>query len=327
MADYFSNIRAFVGVVQSGSFSAAARMANATPSSITRQIASLEERLGVRLLNRTTRSMDLTDAGHTYYERALSLVREYDEMNQEVTDLEATPRGRLRVSASFSLGATRLASILPDFLSAYPEVSVDLVLSDRFVDLIDDKVDVALRISKSLPDSSLIARKLFRYQRIICASPAYLRQFSNPQTPQELAQHECLTFHAGGRFDISDPGGKVWTLRRDNKVEAVSVDGRIDSNSLTALIGAAMRGFGLFLAPRWVVEEYLNRGELEIVLADYEVDPSENETWVYAVYASNRFLSPKVRAFIDFIASELHEPMVENERGATAEKNGREGCS
>ena len=313
MLDHFSNIRVFIGVVQSGSFSAAARMSNTTPSSITRQIASLEERLGVRLLNRTTRSMDLTDAGRTYYERALNLVREYEEMNQEVADLEATPRGLLRVSASFSLGATRLASILPEFLSTYPEVKVELALSDRIVDLVEDRVDVAIRISQSLPDSNLIARKLFRYQRIICASPTYLREFSVPQSPQELSQHECLTFHAGGGFDFSRPGGKVWNLRKDNKVETVSVDGRIDSNSLTALIAAALKGFGLFLTPRWVVEEYLSRGELEIVLGDYEVNPSERETWVYAVYASNRFLSPKVRAFIDFIAIELHEPTGEAE--------------
>ena len=144
-------------------------------------------------------------------------------------------------------------------------------------------------------------------------------------------RHRLNGYHcrcdAGGRFDIRDPGGKVWTLRRDNKVNSVSVDGRIDFNSLTALICAAIRGFGQLLAPRWVVEEYFNRGEIEIVLANYEVDPSENETWVSAVYASKRFLSPKFRAFIDFIAGELHKLTVENESGESAEKNGREGCS
>ena len=308
MLDHFSSIRVFVGVVQSGSFSAAARMTNTTPSSITRQIASLEERLGVRLLNRTTRRMELTDAGRTYYARALNLVREYDEMNQEVADMEATPRGLLRVSASFSLGTTRLASILPEFLSSYPEVKVDLVLSDRIVDLVEDKVDVAIRISQSLPDSNLIARKLFRYQRVICASPAYLREGPVPKTPQDLSHHECLTFHAGGGFDLSNSAGKVWNLRRDNRVETVSVDGRIDSNSLSALIAAALKGFGLFLAPRWVVDEYLRRGELEVVLGEYDVEPADRETWVYAVFASNRFLSPKVRAFVDFIASKLPDP-------------------
>lgn len=307
--DHFASVRMFVASVQTGSFSAAARKTNTTPSSITRQVAALEDRLGVRLLNRTTRSMELTEAGRVYYERAVHLVREYDEMNHEVANLVATPRGLLRVSASFSLGVTRVAAVLPEFLNAYPEVKVELVLSDGVVDLVDDKVDVALRISQNLPDSNLIARKLFRYQRVICASPDYLRTFSTPTSPRDLARHECLTFHAGGGIDFGRSGDKVWNFRRGSKVETVSVDGRIDSNSLPALIAAALNGFGLFLAPRWMVDEYLNRGDLEVVLGEYEVEPTDKETWVYAIYASNRFLSPKVRTFIDFIAGKLREPV------------------
>jgi DNA-binding transcriptional LysR family regulator len=186
---------------------------------------------------------------------------------------------------------------LPEFLDAYPEVEVELVLSDRIVDLVDDKVDVALRISRGLPDSNLIARKLFQYQRVICASPKYLRASSNPTSPRDLEKHECLTFHAGGGLDFGRPGGKVWNFRRGKSTEAVTVDGRMDSNSLSALTGAALNGFGLFLVPKWMVDGYLKRGDLEIVLGEYEVDPSDEETWVYAVYASNRFLSPKVRVF------------------------------
>ncbi len=306
--DYFSNVRVFVGVVQSGSFSATARKTNTTPSSVTRQVAALEEQLGVRLLNRTTRSMELTEAGQTYYQRALNVVREYDEMNREIADLEATPRGLLRVSASFSLGTTRLAAVIPEFLSMYPEVRVELALSDRIVDLIEDKVDVALRITGQLPDSSLIARKLFRYERVICASPKYLANFPPPKAPQDLSKHECLTFLAGGGDDLGRSGGRVWKLRNKNREELVPVHGRLDSNSLTALIGAALNGFGLFLAPWWLVQEHLRRGDLEVVLADYEVDPNDRETWVYAVFASNRFMSPKVRVFVDYLAEKLATP-------------------
>lgn len=306
--DFFSNVRVFVGVVQSGNFSTAARMTNTTPSAVTRQVAALEDRLGVRLLNRTTRSMELTEAGQIYFQRALSVVRDYDDMNREMADLEAVPRGLLRVSASFSLGATRLAAILPAFLGVYPEVRVELALSDRIVDLVEDKVDIALRISRQLPDSNLIARRLFRYERVICASPRYLADFPPPARPQDLSAHECLTFLAGGSIDFGKPGGRHWRLRKEDKEDVVPVSGRLDSNSLNALIGAALNGFGLFLAPRWLVQDHLSRGELEVVLSDYEVDPNDQETWVYAVYASNRFLSPKVRVFVDYLADKLATP-------------------
>lgn len=305
MMDNFESVRLFVAVVQSGSFSATARKKNTTPSSITRKIASLEEQLGVRLLNRTTRSMELSEAGRVYYRRAINLVREYDEMNLEVSDLEATPRGLLRVSASFSLGTTRLATILPEFLDKYPEVKVELALTDRVVDFVDDRVDVAIRISRQLPDSSLIARKLFRYQRVICASPDYLAKKPAPQKPSDLTDHECLTFLAGGVVDMGRPGEKSWTFSRAGRKETVAVNGRMDANSLNALVSAALNGFGLFLAPRWLIEDHLVNGRLEVVLGEYDVDPNDRETWVYAVYASNRFLSPKVRAFIDFVADKF----------------------
>lgn len=305
--EHFANIRMFVLAVQTGSFSAAARKRNVTPSSIARQVAALEEHLGVRLLNRTTRSMELTESGRVYFERALGLVRDYDEMNHEVANLEATPRGLLRVSASVSLGTTRLATVLPEYLARYPGINVQLVLSDRVVDLVEDNVDVALRIARTLPDSNLIGRKLFRYQRVICGSPRYLEALSTPACPEDLINHECLTFHAGGELAYAQSNGVAWTFRRAEEVETVTVGGRMESNNLAALIVAALNGAGLLLVPRWMVEGHLACGALTPVLSDYVVDPTNSEIWVHAVYGSNRFISPKVRTFIDFIIEKFEE--------------------
>ena len=300
--ELYANIRTFVLAVQTGSFSAAARKKNMTPSAIARQIAALEEGLGARLLVRTTRSMELTEAGKIYFERALTLVHDYDDMNHNVSNLEATPRGLLRVSASVSLGTTRLAAALPEFLAKFPDVNVQLLVSDRVVDLIDDNVDVALRIARELPDSNLIGRKLFRYQRVICASPQYLDATAPIKTPGDVAKHKCLAFHAGGEFTCDHPAGRSWNLRRRNKTVTVPISGPMEANSLTALVTAAINGLGLVSAPRWMVEEHLDAGTLRAVLTEYEVDPGSEETWVYAVFRSDRFLAARTRAFIDFVA-------------------------
>lgn len=301
--EHFPNIRTFVLVVQAGSFSAVARKKNMTPSAIARQVTALEESLGTRLISRTTRSMELTEAGRIYFERALSLVHDYDDMNHNVANLAAAPRGLLRVSASVSLGTTRLAPALPDFLAEYPEVQVQLLLSDRVLDLVDDNVDVALRIARGLPDSNLVGRKLFRYQRVICASPGYLAASAALNTPADLARHQCLAFHAGGEYAHDHTAGRIWSLQRNGKVQTVRVSGPMESNNLTALVAAAVRGLGLVAAPRWMVDAHLASGALTNVLSDYEIDPSNEQTWVYSVYRSDRFLSPKVRAFVEFVGS------------------------
>lgn len=303
--DQFAAVRLFTDVVEAGNFSAAARRLGLTPSAIARQVAALEEHLGTRLLNRTTRRMELTEAGRVYHARALRLVRDFDALNRDVTEMEATPRGLLRVSASHGLGGTLIAAQMPAFIAAHPEVRVELVLDDRVVDLLEERIDLALRIATRLPDSSLIARRLFRYRRVICASPAYLAAHGTPQHPEELSGHECLTFLAEGRHDLWGADGRIWHLRGHGREVAVPVSGRLDSNSRMALIEVALNGLGLILAPGWQVAGHLASGALRTVLEDYEVDPHADESHVYAVYATNRHLSPRVRAFVDFIATRL----------------------
>lgn len=292
-------------VIQCGSFSAAARKLGTTPSAVTRQIAKLEESLAVKLLNRTTRSMELTQSGRIYHERAMHLVRQYEEMNQEIAALEAEPRGLLRVSASLSLGTTRLSDLMPEFLDRYPLLSVELALTDRIVDLIEDKVDVAVRISPQLPDSSLVARKLFKYERVICASPSYISENGLPKKPDDLKDHNCLTFLTESRSGYLYDGKRTWVLRLGGKQVEVPVKGRLSSNSLAALTRAAISGAGLFLVPTWLVDHYIHAGDLQVVLPEYETNPRADDTWVFAVYGSSQYLSPKIRVFTDFIAEKF----------------------
>lgn len=303
----FEAVRLFVVVVQSGTFSAAARKLSVTPSSIARRIAALEDDIGVRLLNRTTRRMELTEAGRTYYARAAHIVRDFDDLNNEIVEAEAAPRGALRVSASFALGASRIAAALPEFLEAYPDVNVELTLSDQVVDLIDERIDVALRIAPALPDSSLIARRLFPYRRVVCGSPAYLEAHGAPASPADLAAHECLTFLTEGRSGRSAASGQVWHFKSGDKEYSVSISGRLNANSRAALVEAAANGFGLILAPVWQIDRHIQAGELRPVLEDFEVALNEEQSYVHAVYPSNRFVPPKVRAFVDFMAERFRK--------------------
>lgn len=307
----FEAVRLFVVVAQAGTFSAAARKLAVTPSSIARRIAALEEEIGVRLLNRTTRSMELTEAGRNYYVRAAQIVRDFDELNSEIVEAEATPRGVLRISASVALGANRIAAALPDFLAQHPDVTVDLLLSDHLVDLVEERVDLALRIAPELPDSSLIARKMFPYRRIVCGSPAYLAARGAPATPADLVGHEGLSFLSEGRRGLADAGGQVWRFSRGEEEYAIPVNGRLHSNSRAALIEAAANGFGLILAPVWQIERQVGAGELQPVLQDYEVALNEAQSFVHAVYPSNRFLAPKVRAFIDFMIARFGKELAD----------------
>jgi len=305
MMTRFAAVRLFVTVAQSGNFSSAARRLGVTPSAIARQISGLEQQLGVRLLNRTTRRMQLTEAGRIYFERAERIVREFDDLNRDVAEIEARPRGLLRVTAPFGLGSSRIAKLLPEFLAAYSDVRVELSLDDRVVDLVDAKIDLAFRISTGLPDSSLIARRLFRYRRIICASPAYLAQRGRPERPEELSEHECLTFLTESPESEWRAGGRFWHLRGPRGEVAVPVHGRLVANSRAALIEAAENSFGLLLVPSWQVEAQLESGALEIVLSNFEVDPHAEASYVYVMYAAHRYLSPKMRVFIDFVTDRL----------------------
>lgn len=290
--DRLATLESFVRVAELGSFSEAARRLRSSKSVVSRQVAALEAELGVRLLHRTTRALTLTEAGQGYFARMSRILADLAEANQSVTQLQAAPRGRLRVNAPMSFGVLHLAPALPDFLARFPEVDIDLAMTDRFVDLIEDGFDVGVRIAK-LADSSMIARKLAPIRMAVCASPSYLARCGVPATPADLAQHECLGYGAaGGEWRFAKPDGAPWP---------VAVRGRLGVDNGDALRSAALHGVGLVMLPTFIVGADMQTGALVSVLAEYV--PQERA--LYAVYPHARHLSPKVRVFVDFLVARL----------------------
>jgi len=289
--DRLAAIEAFVTVAECGSFSQAAERLHASKSVISRQVGALEAELGARLLHRTTRALTLTEAGRSYLERATRILADLAEANASVGQLQAAPRGRLRVNAPVSFGFLHLAPALPDFLARYPDVAVELTMNDRFVDLVDEGFDVAVRIGK-LEDSSLVARKLAPMRRIVGAAPAYLAQRGTPASPDDLTAHECLCYTNLG------PSQEWRFVRPDGRAWPVEVRGRLHANNGDALRAAALRGFGIAVLPSFLVGRDVQSGALVSVLEDYMPQDSA----LYAVYPHARHLSPKVRAFVDFLA-------------------------
>jgi DNA-binding transcriptional LysR family regulator len=261
------------------------------PSSVSRRIAELEDRLGVRLLRRTTRKLSLTEAGATYYERAQGIVRAVEEANLAVTEQRAAPSGILRMTVPASVARRHLAPAVAAFQMRYPAVRIVMSVTDRLVDLVDEGWDVAIRVGR-LEDSSLIARKIGAGRRLVCASPAYLKRAGRPRRPIELSDHACLTFR-------SHPGSNLWRFRKGDSVSEVRATGPFFADSGGALVAAACAGLGLVLLPVWLLGEELGRGRLEPVLGDYAPDPAT--TPLHAVYAPGPYVAPKVRAMIDFL--------------------------
>jgi DNA-binding transcriptional LysR family regulator len=289
--DRLDALRSFRRVVELGGFSSAARDLGLSNAAISKHVAQLEGRLGARLLQRTTRRISLTEAGRAYYERTARLLDDLAEADDAVGRMQAAPRGTLRVNAPMSFGVQYLAPVLPDFLARCPEVSIDLAMNDRVVDILEEGVDVALRIRSGLPDSRLIAQKLAPVRRLVCAAPAYLARRGRPQHPAELAHHDCLIYSltdAPETWDFEGPEGPV----------AVPVRGRLRADNGQALRDAALAGIGIIRLPSFSVAPELKAGRLVEILAGWRVPAHE----FYAVYPTNRYLAPKLRAFVDFLA-------------------------
>lgn len=288
--DRLAALQAFVRVAESRSFSEAARRLRTSKSAVSRLVAALETELGARLFHRTTRSLTLTEPGRAYFERVGRVLADLDEADQSVSQSQATPRGRLKVNAPMSFGFLHLAPAIPDFLARYPEVGVDMTMNDRFVDLVDEGFDVAVRIG-SLADSSLVARRLAPIRRVVCASRAYLRARGVPLSPDDLAGHDCLGY--------SNISGQNWPLMNaEGAPLSVHVAGRLTTNNGDALRAAALRGAGLAYLPTFIVGGDLQEGTLVTVLERFV----PQDMHVNAVYPHARHLSPKVRSFVDFLA-------------------------
>lgn len=292
--DVLTGMRAFRAVAEAGSFSAAARSLAITTAWASKLVSQLEEHLGVQLLVRTTRRLSLTDAGRLYLERCTQLLGDLEEAERSVAGLQAAPRGRLRVSAPMSFGLLRIAPLLPELQRRFPEIELDLVLNDRVVDLVEEGIDVAVRVAASLEDSTLTARKLGAGERLMCASPAYLRSQGTPRHPRELAEHRCLRYSlhvSPATWELDGPEGRV----------SVDVRGPLQVNNSIALRTAALAGVGILLAPDFVVAEDLDAKRLRRVLPAWK--PSGYR--VFAVSPPTRFAAPKTRAFVELLARSL----------------------
>ncbi|MCE3263994.1 MAG: LysR family transcriptional regulator [Pseudoduganella sp.] len=291
--DQLAALRALRRVVELGSFTAAADALGISHTVVSRQVRQLEEHLGAQLLNRTTRRFALTDAGRDYYDAARQVLDTLDQAERNVGRHQAEPTGTLRINAPMAFGTLEVAQWLPGFMARYPGVQVDLVCNDRMVDLIEEGFDVALRLARGLPDSTLVARRLAASQVVLAASPAYLRQHGAPATPAELAQHNCLVYTAAAR-------AHEWTLLGpDGSEHTVAVRGTLQANTNIALRAAAVAGAGIANAAAFILRDELASGALVEVLPGYTPKPRE----LYALYPQNRHLSPKVRAFVDYAAS------------------------
>jgi len=295
----------FARVVEAGGFSAAARELGLSKASVSKRVARLEDRLGVRLLNRTTRRLSLSEAGEAFYAGCRRMMSEAEAAEQAVTYLASAPRGTLRVNAPMSFGQLHLAPAMTAFLRRYPELAVDLVLDDREINLVQDGFDVGVRI-KALRDSSLIARRLAPARALICAAPSYLAAHGQPARPEDLTRHPCLLYSYQ-----AEPG--VWLLRGPDGERRVRVNGRLRANNGEALREAAVAGFGLVLMPSFIVGEEVRRGRLTPVLSDWIAG---EPLAIHAIYPASRNLSPKVRVFVDFLAERFApEPYWDRELG------------
>jgi len=280
----------FRTVVDLGSFSQASRALGLSPAAISKNVAELEAHLGVRLLNRTTRRMSLTEAGMAYHDKVARILDDLEEADGSIGGSAQAPRGRLRISAPVTLTLVALAEALPAFLKLYPDIALDVRTDDRRVDLVRDGYDLAVRGSDLLEDSGFVARKLTVLKHVLCASPAYFERHGRPQTPADLRGHTCV------QFSLSDHAD-AWTFVRGTETVRVPVDGRYKISSSLAVREALVGGFGLSLIPELYVRQALADGRLVTALADWRAD----ETGIYAVYPSRRFTPAKVRVFIDFL--------------------------
>ena len=291
-----SDIASFVQVVNSGSFTAAAERLGVSKSIVSKHVSRLEEHLGARLLNRTTRRLSLTEVGELFYARATRGLHELAEAEAAVSQLQEAPRGTLKLNVPMSFGILHVAPAMPAFLSRYPDLQLDMRLDDRKLDLVEDGFDVAIRIA-DLPDSSLVAVRLARCRHVVCASPAYLHRFGEPKAPDDLRKHNALT------FSYQDSPSQWQFTGADGKTLQVPVCGNIRMNNSLALREALLSGCGIALTPSFVVGPDLQAGRLRGVLADYRA----REVSIYAIYPERRHLSPKVRAFIQFMAEHISD--------------------
>lgn len=294
--DKFQEMRAFVAVVEAGSFVGAADALQTSKTAVSRLVGDLELRLGTRLMQRTTRRLSLTEAGERFHERCRELLAGVAEAEAELSERAGRAVGPLRLNVPVSFGLQHLAPLWPAFMEQHPQVLLEVTLSDRVVDLVDEGYDLAVRIAR-LPSSSLVSRKLATTRMVLCASPEYLRRHGTPTQPSELAGHAVMTYtllSIGEQWPFTGPQGEV----------SVRVSPRMRSNSGDTCCEAALRHQGVVLQPSFMVGPYLQSGQLQQLMPDYR----SIELDIFAVYPSRKLVTPKVRAMVDFLAEAFSAP-------------------
>lgn len=289
--DNISDLAFFVQLVKHGSLSALARELGLTPPAVSSRLARLEKRLGVQLLNRTTRRLGVTQEGELYLSNGTRLLAELEELDRMVASSRAIPQGLLRVNATFGFGRRHIAPAVSAFAQRFSAVDVQLTLTDRTVNLADQAYDVGIRFGQ-VPDSRLVARKIAANRRFLCASPEYLKRSGMPMTPRELQSHQCIVLRE------SDSAYGTWHLSRGRKQETVKVRGALSSNDGETAVIWALAGHGILMRSEWDVQEHLRSGALRPVLPEWSLPSAD----VFAVYRERMNLSAKVAAFVDFLA-------------------------
>jgi DNA-binding transcriptional LysR family regulator len=291
--DKFLEMKTFAAVVDGGSFVQAADALDMSKPAVSRHVAELEQRLGVRLLQRTTRKLSLTEEGRLFYGRCKSVLADVEIAEEEITATSIAVKGLIKVNVPVSFGLLELAPLWPDFMTQYPDVELDITLADRIVDLVEEGYDLAVRIAR-LPNSSLVSRKLASTRMVLCASPAYLKKQGQPRHPSELTQHPVLSYSllaTGDQWDFEGPEGNI----------SVTVKPVMRTNSGDTCIAAARQSKGVILQPSFMVNADLQSGALVELMPTYR----SIEFGIFAVYPTRQYVAPKVRALIDFLSKAL----------------------
>jgi DNA-binding transcriptional LysR family regulator len=288
--DGFSDLAFFALVARLGTLAAAAQELGITPPAVSKRLAALERRLGVRLMNRTTRRISLTPEGELYLGDGARVLDELETLERAVAGSRASPKGVLRVSATLGFGRRRIAPLLSGFARAYPEVEVQLLLSDRPVNLVEQRFDLQVRVGE-LPDARLTARRLALNRRLLCAAPAYLAAAGSPASPRELQQHRCIFLREG------DETFGTWHLHQGAKHETVKVRGALSSNDGESALAWALDGHGILMRSQWDAADLLREKRLAVVLPDWSLPPAD----IYLVFQTRQHLSAKTRALVDYL--------------------------
>ncbi|MBL4712709.1 MAG: LysR family transcriptional regulator [Gammaproteobacteria bacterium] len=285
----------FVGIINTGSFTAAAQALGHSTSYVSKEITRLEKRLGSRLLNRTTRTISLTDAGRSYYERCSQIIIDAENAERSISQLQDRPRGLLRVNAPLSIGSIYLLDYFPEFMRLFPEITFEVEFNDRMIDVVAEGYDVVIRAGE-IKDSNLVARKLMSSKSIVVASPDYLQANGRPQQPADLEQHACLAYSL-------IPNPTAWSFVKDGSHSTINFNPRLLANNAELEVAMLVRGVGIGRVPLFCCEKEIAKGKLEIVLADYE----QPEIGVYAVFPHRQYLAARVRVFVDFLVQKFSD--------------------